>query len=70
MKSFVATSLHRQPQRDDLAGEVLGVGEVALGALAVLLDLHAVAVVLAVLREQDERARRTRPAATGSASAA
>ena len=44
----------RHPQRDDLAGEVLGVGEVALGALAVLLDLHAVAVVLPVLREQDE----------------
>ena len=44
----------RHAQRDDLAGEVLGVGEVALGALAVLLDLHAVAVVLAVLREQDE----------------
>ena len=41
-------------QGDDLAGEVLGVGEVALGALAILLDLHAVAVVLAVLRQQDE----------------
>ena len=44
-------------QGDDLAGEVLGVGEVALGALAVLLDLHAVAVVLAVLREEDEGGR-------------
>ena len=42
------------PESDDLTGEVLGVGEVALGALAVLLDLHAVAVVLAVLREQDQ----------------
>ncbi len=45
----------RHPQRHDLAGEVFRVGEVALRALAVLLDLHPVAVVLTVLREQDER---------------
>ena len=32
---------HGEPQRHDLAGEVLGVGEVSLGALAVLLDLLA-----------------------------
>src|SRR5215218_923102 len=46
--------LHGEAQGDDLAREVLGVGEVALGALPVLLDLHAVAVVLAVLREKDQ----------------
>ncbi len=57
MKSFDAMSCDQQPQRDDLAGEVLGVGEIALGALAVLLDLHALAVVLTVLREQDQRGR-------------
>ncbi len=47
--------LEGHAQRNDLAGEVLGVGEVALCALAVLLDLHAVAVVLPVLGEQDQR---------------
>ena len=56
MNSFDARSRTDEAQRDDLAGEVLGVGEVALGALAILLDLHAVAVVLPVLREQDEGA--------------
>src|SRR5690606_9035832 len=35
-------------------GEVLGVGEVALGALTILLDLHPVAVILPVLGKQDE----------------
>src|SRR5690606_9175866 len=49
--------LEREAQRDDLAGEVLGIGEVALGALAVVLERNAVAVVLPVLREQDERCR-------------
>ena len=39
----------------DLAGEELGVGEVALVAGAVLLERDPVAVVLAVLREQDQR---------------
>ena len=57
MKSLRRHVAHREAERDDLAGQVLGVGEVALGALAVLLELHAVAVVLAVLREQDERRR-------------
>ena len=42
-------------QRGQLAGEVVGVGDVALGAAAVLLVLHAVAVGLPVLREQDQR---------------
>ena len=41
-------------QRDDLWGEVLGIGKVALGTLTVLLDLHAVAVILPVLREKDQ----------------
>src|SRR5690606_33202419 len=54
---FAREVFHEQPQGDDLAGEVLGVGEVALRALAVLLDLHAVAVILTVLREQNERRR-------------
>src|SRR5690554_5403061 len=49
--------LHRQPQGDHLAGQVFGVVEVALRALAVLLHLHPVAVVLPVLREQDHRRR-------------
>src|SRR5688572_2122929 len=47
--------LDGQAQGDDLAREVLGVGEVALGALPVLFDLHPVAVVLAILGEQDQR---------------
>ena len=45
----------RDPQRGDLAGQVLGVGDVALVARAVVLGLHAVAVGLPVLGEQDQR---------------
>ena len=45
----------RDPQRRDLAGEVLRVGDEALGAGPVVLVLHPVAVGLAVLREQDQR---------------
>src|SRR5512144_2957595 len=46
---------HRDPQRRDLTGEVLGVRDGPLAARPVLLVLHAVAVRLPVLREQDER---------------
>src|SRR5690606_18161007 len=46
-----------EPQRGELAGEVLGVGEVPLGALTVLLGGHPVPVVLPVLCEEDERRR-------------
>jgi len=45
----------RDAQRRQLAGEVVGVGDVAFGAPTVLLVLHAVSVGLAVLREQDQR---------------
>ena len=54
-KSRVATSLQRDPQRGHLAGQVLGVGEGALGPLPVLLERDPVAVGLPVLREQDQR---------------
>ena len=54
-KSRVAMSRKRDSQGGDLAGEELRVGEVALVAGAVLLQRDAVAVGLAVLREQDER---------------
>ena len=47
----------RSGRRRELAGEVLGVGDVALGPGPVLLVLHPVAVGLAVLREQDQRGR-------------
>src|SRR5690606_36083380 len=49
--------LHREAKGHDLAREVLSVVEVALGALAVLLDLHAVTVVLAVLCKEDHGRR-------------
>ena len=54
-KSRVATSRRAMPQGGDLAGEVLGVGEAALVAGAVPLELHPVTVGLAVLGEQDQR---------------
>ena len=44
----------RLAQRRDLARQVFGVRERAFGTLAVLLRLHAVAVCLAILREQDQ----------------
>ena len=47
--------LEGQAQAGDLAGQVLGVGEVALGAQAILFSDDAVARVLAVLREHNER---------------
>ena len=45
----------RHPERGQLAGEVLGVGLRPLGAAAVLVQRHPVAVVLPVLRQQDQR---------------
>ena len=60
----------RDAQRGQFPGEVLGVGEVAFGPLAVLLERDAVAVVLPVLGQQQQRARRRRPAGTASGSAA
>ena len=53
----VGLLLERDPDRGDLTREVLGVGERARVHLAVALDLGAVAVGLAVLREQDQRRR-------------
>jgi hypothetical protein len=51
----VAGLPQREPQGGDLAGEELGVGEVALVAAAVLLEGDPVAVGLPVLGEQDQR---------------
>src|SRR4029079_17016195 len=45
----------RDPQRGQLPSQVLGVGLGALGTAAVLLQRHAVAVVLPVLGQQDQR---------------
>jgi hypothetical protein len=42
---------------EDFAGKVFGVGKVALGSLAILLELDAVAVILAVLSQQNQRGR-------------
>ena len=56
-KSRVATVLEGQAQACDLAGEVLGVGQVAFGAQTVLLGHDAVAGVLAVLREHNQGGR-------------
>ena len=47
----------RDPEGRELAGQVVGVGDVALGPGPVLLVLHPVAVGLAVLGEQDQRRR-------------
>src|SRR5699024_6950498 len=47
----VGQILHGKTQGNHLAGQKLRVGEIAFGALSILLDLHAIAVVLAVLRE-------------------
>jgi hypothetical protein len=44
---------HRQTKCYNFASQVFGVGQVALRTLAVLLELHSIAVVLAVLSEQD-----------------
>src|ERR1700742_496338 len=46
--------LHGEAKRHDLPSQVLGVVQVAFGAHPVLLDLHTVAVVLTVLRKQDQ----------------
>ena len=46
-----------QPDAGDLAGQELGVGPGALGDAAVELGLDAVAALLAVLGQQDERRR-------------
>src|SRR5690606_29557973 len=47
--------IQRQAQRGDLAGDEVGGGVVALVGLAILLGLDAVAVVLPVLGEQQQR---------------
>src|SRR5699024_2816875 len=44
-----------EAQRGDLPGDEVGGGVVAVVGLAILLGLHAVAVVLPVLREQQQR---------------
>ena len=44
-----------EPQRGDLAGQVLGVGDAPLVLLAVLFEVDPVPVVLPVLRQQDQR---------------
>ena len=49
--------LEREAQAGYLAGEILGVGQVAFGAQAILFCLDAVARVLTVLREHDEGGR-------------
>ena len=49
--------LEGQAQACDLAGEVLGVGQVALGAQTVLLGHDAVAGVMTVLREHNQGGR-------------
>ena len=49
--------LEREPDPRDLPREVLGVRERAGVDLAVAFDLGAIAVRLAVLREQDQRRR-------------
>ena len=54
-KSRVATSPTAIRSDGELAGQVVGVGDVALGPAPVLLVLHPVAVGLAVLGEQDQR---------------
>ena len=46
-----------EPQRGQFAGEVLGVGLGLLGAAPVLLQRDPVAVLLPVLRQQDQRRR-------------
>ncbi|BDZ49837.1 hypothetical protein GCM10025867_20780 [Frondihabitans sucicola] len=48
--------LDREAQRYDFSGQVLGVGQIAFGPLAILLDLDSITVVLAILREQDQGA--------------
>ena len=51
----VGLLLEREPDAGDLARQVLGVRERARVDLPVAFDLGAVAVGLAVLREQDQR---------------
>jgi hypothetical protein len=46
-----------QPNRRQLAGQELGVGLGAIGAGAVLLQRDSIPIVLAVLRQQDQRRR-------------
>ena len=53
--STVTTLCEPDADRGDLAGEVLGVGLDARVDLAVAVGLDAVALGLAVLREQDQR---------------
>ncbi len=53
----VGLALDRDPQGGDLPGQVLGLGQLAGVGLPVALDLHPVAVGLAVLGEEDHRRR-------------
>ena len=47
--------LDGQAQARNFAGQILGVSQIALGALTILLGLDTVAVILAVLRKKNQR---------------